>query len=457
MNTRVLLCVALTVLMNFQCSKKMHPTESSEIMNVAPLLPSSNLNLTLKVSRVELNAVINTIVTTSFAEGFTIDEGYKIQTRIFGPVDMQTLNNAILTSIPLQVEITPSGMFSQLKVKGQIEIQLSTSLDIFQDKLLNKTELVAHNWISKPVLNVMGLNIPIELIANRIIKKYKSIICENIDQAIQSNIDLNKIKRSTLSFFEKPLYSTDDGIIHVFASPLEYALGPMSMSANELIIPVMLYFESVISELRPDDLKNDPSFSIRPFFNPKSSFNIQSRIPIPYLEQLVRENVENQTFGSGISKVTVGKISMRGEAKTLQVQMALSGAFNGKMELYFDPVYDKNSKKIDLLNLKLKTIQGPKMEKIIFSLIKGIAENKLKNTIEDQINANLTDYVSNILHMLSGTEILEGVFLDGQLIEYEIKDIRFYNYRMYFTISSSVNMQAQVKKINTGKLILNKF
>ncbi|MGB3083937.1 MAG: hypothetical protein WBB21_04435, partial [Saprospiraceae bacterium] len=114
-------------------------------------------------------------------------------------------------------------------------------------------------------------------------------------------------------------------------------------------------------------------------------------------------------------------------------------------------------KKIDLLNLKLKTIQGPKMEKIIFSLIKGIAENKLKNTIEDQINANLTDYVSNILHMLSGTEILEGVFLDGQLIEYEIKDIRFYNYRMYFTISSSVNMQAQVKKINTGKLILNKF
>lgn len=35
---------------------------------------------------------------------------------------------------------------------------------------------------------------------------------------------------------------------------------------------------------------------------------------------------------------------MRGEAKTLQVQMALSGAFNGKMELYFDPVYDKNSK-----------------------------------------------------------------------------------------------------------------
>ncbi|MGB3085139.1 MAG: DUF4403 family protein, partial [Saprospiraceae bacterium] len=327
MNTRVLLCVALTVLMNFQCSKKMHPTESSEIMNVAPLLPSSNLNLTLKVSRVELNAVINTIVTTSFAEGFTIDEGYKIQTRIFGPVDMQTLNNAILTSIPLQVEITPSGMFSQLKVKGQIEIQLSTSLDIFQDKLLNKTELVAHNWISKPVLNVMGLNIPIELIANRIIKKYKSIICENIDQAIQSNIDLNKIKRSTLSFFEKPLYSTDDGIIHVFASPLEYALGPMSMSANELIIPVMLYFESVISELRPDDLKNDPSFSIRPFFNPKSSFNIQSRIPIPYLEQLVRENVENQTFGSGISKVTVGKISMRGEAKTLQVQMALSGAF----------------------------------------------------------------------------------------------------------------------------------
>jgi len=102
-------------------------------------------------------------------------------------------------------------------------------------------------------------------------------------------------------------------------------------------------------------------------------------------------------------------------------------------------------------------LKGPKMEKIIFSLVKGIAENKLINTIEDQINNNLVDYIENISKLLSGTEILEGVFLNGTLMNYEIKDIRFFNYRMYFTISSQLTMEAQVKTINGTKLNFNKF
>lgn len=88
--------------------------------------------------------------------------------------------------------------------------------------------------------------------------------------------------------------------------------------------------------------------------------------------------------------------------------------------------------------------------------MKSFAENKLKRIVEDQINSNLQAYLTNIHKMLSGTEIITGVFLTGQLLNYEIKEIRFFNYRMYFDITSKLIMNAEVKHIDTTKLFFNK-
>jgi hypothetical protein len=435
----------------------MHPTENPENLANPPLLPASNLNLTVHISRSELNNTLNYLVNTLFNEGFNVDEGYQIHTAVSGLVDMQTLNNQIITTLPLEVEIAPDGFFKNNKVKGIISVQLTTQLEIFQNQLLNKTDLTSYQWITKPKINILGLNIPIEPIANIIIKKYKSSICETIDTSIRKNFDLNAIKKTAQQFFVKPLYSTPDNIIHVYASPLEMALGPMAMTPSDLRIPVIFYFESVIAESKPQDLFNDLSFSIRPFFDTSSTFMVQSRLPLPYIEQILREQIENQKYGSGLTSITVHKMGMTGIQKKLSIQLEVTGAYNGNMELSFDPIYNKDKKKIQLENFKLKTPGGGNIKNIIFSLMKGFAENKLQKIIEEQINANLDDYLTNIQKVLSGTEVSTGIFLNGQLLEYEIKDIRFFNNRMYFNIASKLIMHADVRHIDNSKLIFNKL
>ncbi len=447
---------AFLVLLNIQCSKKIHPIDTTENMISAPPLPASNLNLTIHVSRTELNATLNYLVNNLFNEGFSIEDGVSIHTSISGYIDMQAVNNQINTTIPLLVDIIPGGIFKRAKVKGIISVQFATNIEIFQDQLLNKTELVDYNWVSKPVINILGLNLPIEPIANFIVKKYKTDICQSIDESIKQNFNLNTVKVAAQKFFTKPLYSTEDSIIHVFASPLELAIGPMSMTLQELQIPVIFYFESVIAESKPQDLFNDPTFSIRPYFDNMSSFYIQSRLPLPYIEQILREQIENQKFGSGMSSITVHRINMSGNDKKLSIMMDVSGGYNGKMELSFDPIYEKEDQKIKLENFKLKTFGGIKLKKILFSIIKGFAENKLRNTVEEQINLNLENYLLNINKMLAGTEIIPGVFMSGKLLDYEIKDIRFYNYRMYFNISSKLIMNAEVRHIDTSRIILKK-
>jgi hypothetical protein len=449
----IILIIAITF--NIHCTKKMNPVEPTENTLTAPLLPQSNLNINLRVPKAELNNTLNYLVNNAYSDGFTIEDGYKIHTSLSGDIDMQALSNQIITTLPLHVDITPGGYFRNAKVSGIISVQLTTTVEIFQNQLLNKTTLTSHHWIKKPIINILGLNIPIEPVANMIVKKYKTGICQSIDQSIQKNLNLESVKNAAVSYFKNPLYSTEDNIIHVFASPLELALGPMTMTDRDLNIPLIIYFESVIAETKPDDLYNDPSFSIRPFMEDKSTFYIQSRVPLPYIEQILREQIENQQFGSGISRITVHKVAMSGLNKSLSIHLDVSGAYNGKMEMSFDPVFDKDDQEIKLENFNLKT-SGVKAKNIIFKLVKGFAENKLRKTVEDQINTNLKDYLTHIEKMLVGNEITNGVFLSGKLLDYQIRDIRFYNYRMYFNIVSTLNMNAEVKQINTSKLIFKK-
>jgi hypothetical protein len=421
-----------------------------------PLLPTSNLNLIVKVSRNELNETINYLVQELFNEGFTMEDDYRIHTSISGPIDIQALKNTLITTLPLKLEIIPGGFFSGTRIHGNISLQLSTQLDIFQNQFLCKTELNSYKWITKPVIKILGLNIPIEPIANYVIKKYQTSLCESIDESIQSNFNIDSARNSINQFFSNPLYTSEDDKIHVFTNPIELALGPMRMSARELIIPVGFYFESIITDSIPKNKIANTFFSVRPFFDTISEFYIQSKISMSYMEQMIKVQTEHQEFGSGLSKVRVNKINLMGFYKTMVIPMELSGSYNGKMELSFDPVYDKNDKKIKLEKLQLKTISGPKLKKIIFSLINGIAEQKLKKEIEYQLNLTVQDYVTNLTTLLSGTEVKKGIYIHGEVYSYDIKDLLFYKEKMYFTIYSKLNMNAEVKEIDKSKLILEK-
>ncbi len=448
--------ILITVISLFQCSKKMLPENNESLVISEPILPLSNLNLNVKVSRDELNETLNYLVNNLFNDGFTMEDDYKIHTRISGPVDMQALKNTIITTIPLQLEIIPGGFFGGTKINGTISLQLNTQIEIFQNQFLSKTDLSSYKWVDKPVIKVLGLNIPIEPIANYVIKRYKTNLCETIDESIQSNFNIESARNSISHFFRNPLYISDDQQIQVFANPIELALGPMSMTARELIIPVLFYFESVITQSTDIPTKSNTQFSIRPFFDTTSEFYIQAKLPMGYLEQMLKIQTEQQEFGSGMSQVRVNKINLLGFYKTMVIPMELTGSYRGKMELSFDPVYDKEDKIIKLQHFKLKIVSGPKMKKIIFSLVKGIAEQKLKNEIERQINLTVKDYETNLNQLLSGTEVQKGIFINGQVFQYEIKDLLFYKEKMYFTIHSKLTMNADIKYIDKSKLILDK-
>ncbi len=449
-----ILTVITGILLLTQCNKKMSPTEiENKLSTEYTRIPISSLMIPISIGSIELNRVVNEIVKYSIGEGITLEGGYKCKAFMSNDLNLQAIGNELKLTLPIDLEISPTGNFSNIKAIGELELQISSKFDIFQNQFLSKSEITNYKWNKKPVLKVLGVPIPIEGIANQIVKKYKLELQKSIDDYIHSSVDLNKIKSKLYTYFIDPFYSTEDNIIHLYSSPSEIALGPFKIQNDSLIIPILFYLENVIAEQRPIELENNLAFSIRPYVEEGSSFSIQSRVPMNYLSLLIKEGIENQEYGSGISKIKINKIDLSGQGEQVIVNLKTSGAFNGILEMRFIPQYDPATKMISLSELTLKSIEGKRFEKTILALLKNIAESKIKKMLQTQLNDLLQENVRSITDMLNQHEIMPGMIINGQLLDYSINHFQIANERMFFNIKYALNAGLKIYSIDTKNIL----
>ncbi|MBL0235492.1 MAG: DUF4403 family protein [Saprospiraceae bacterium] len=449
-----ILTVITGILLLTQCNKKMSPTEiENKLSTEYTRIPISSLMIPISIGSIELNRVVNEIVKYSIGEGITLEGGYKCKAFMSNDLNLQAIGNELKLTLPIDLEISPTGNFSNIKAIGELELQISSKFDIFQNQFLSKSEITNYKWNKKPVLKVLGVPIPIEGIANQIVKKYKLELQKSIDDYIHSSVDLNKVKSKLYTYFIDPFYSTEDNIIHLYSSPSEIALGPFKIQNDSLIIPILFYLENVIAEQRPIELENNLAFSIRPYVEEGSSFSIQSRVPMNYLSLLIKEGIENQEYGSGISKIKINKIDLSGQGEQVIVNLKTSGAFNGILEMRFIPQYDPATKMISLSELTLKSIEGKRFEKTILALLKNIAESKIKKMLQTQLNDLLQENVRSITDMLNQHEIMPGMIINGQLLDFSINHFQIANERMFFNIKYALNAGLKIYSIDTKNIL----
>ncbi|MEO6190366.1 MAG: DUF4403 family protein, partial [Saprospiraceae bacterium] len=386
-------------------------------------------------------------------DGFSIEESYKLNAHIDAQILTKANEQTLNFLIPLAIEIYPKSNWNQVKANGRIEIELELTFDIFQNQFLTKSNVKSYHWLENPKLSVLGIRLPVEGIANKFLDKYKSELCMSIDQYFTSIIDLNKVKIALRKSFDSPFYTTEDGIIKVYSSPSEVALGPMTVEQDKIVFPAIIFLENVIANEKPTELYNDLSFSFRPRVEDFTKFAIQARIPMNYLELIVKENFENQSFGNGLTKLKITKISLSGEDHSVLVNLHSTGAYNGVIQVKFEPIFNQSKSEIQLEKFQMKAIEGKSMDKALFSLVKGIAENKVKKELENGLNNILKEYRLTLLPYLENKEIYPGVILSGGLQEWEIRDFNFVNQLMTFNVNTKLKAKLDIYKLDS-KLLL---
>ena len=167
----------------------------------------------------------------------------------------------------------------------------------------------------------------------------------------------------------------------------------------------------------------------------------------------MKESVENQEFGNGITKIKINKIDLSGAGEQVIVNLKTSGAYSGTLEMRFIPQYDPSTKLLTLSELTLKSVEGKRFEKTILALLKNIAESKIKKILEIQLNDLLQENVRSITDMLNQHEIIPGIIISGQLLDYSINHFQIANERMFFNIKYSLNAALKIYSIDTKNIL----
>ncbi|MFN8280579.1 MAG: DUF4403 family protein [Saprospiraceae bacterium] len=434
------------------CSKKLSSPVENPLTATMPGVPMSTIVLPMYIPMSELNRLVDSVIQQEMSEGFTLEDGYRLTAKIERGIQVSASERTLNFLIPVNLEIFPKSNWNNIRANGMIELNLDLIVDIFQNKFLCKSQLRAHRWITPPKLNVLGIKIPVEGMANRFIERYKYELTQSLDKYFNEAVDLEQLKKILRKSFATPFYSTEDGIINVYSSPSEFALGPMRVEGDQIVFPLEVYIENVISSQKPVELNNDMSFSIRPGIEEASRFAVQGRIPVNYMELMVKENFEHQQFGSGVSKIKVEKILMRGEGRTMEVTMQTSGAYKGMINIQFDPVFDEVRESFVLEHFRMKAIEGRSLDKTMFGLIRGFVENKVKSGIEEGINNIIREYRLSVEPYLQNKEIYPGVILQGALKTWTIRDLVFYQQNMVFNLLTDLQASLRILRIDASIL-----
>ena len=427
------------------CSPKVKPPTEAEIRTFKPTL--SVVQLPIKIKRSALNETTFSMLQSIFQDRVELEGGYYCQIKPEGIPDIIAEGHDIAIRLPLNLDIVNSSRLINLKANGILELDLKTNVDIQNNKFITKTQLFGYRWIKRPTINVLRINLPIDMIANLLIKQYRDILCEEIDQQLMSTVALHQLKGLLVRYFNEPFFTAEDGVMKVFVAPREIGIGVFETTPEHIILPASLSFENYIIDNKPSLALHNLSFSRKPVTSDCSDFSMLARVPLAYVEQSLKEELDQTSFGSGSTSIRVHDLTLGGQASVMEARFRTSGAFNGKFAMYFRPEFDPDQSKLTLKDFQLKLIEGKSLSKSLYTLIKQRVSKMAKTALEEQLNGFLNEYLATAHLFISGNEIYPGIALHGRIAKYSLDDFWIQQGRMFFTLNVNLEMEARINSI----------
>jgi len=276
-----------------------------------------------------------------------------------------------------------------IEVNG-VEVKLN--YDISKDlKLKCKTELVDHQWIEKPELELGALNIPVETLMNLVLGHYESVLVAKVDNAINENTNL-------LPFVYQGIQSLEEQINAVMpvSQVVDIKLGNMGNMTPRTTGEYIWFNGQLELGLSVQDkgrVRNDMLPTVSWISELANSESIYADIELSYedVKALLIEKLSGVEIGGKQMEITA--INIR-KNESLNINMDLASPIKGKVILDADLVYNKMEGSIYAENLDVAVKPANFIYKITAPIVNKFIEGKLEEIfpikLQELINTNLS-------------------------------------------------------------------
>jgi len=424
----LLLIVALAHLLACKSSQPLErPAERYEERAVTT---PSIVNIPIAINIAELERTLNQQLPAVLYEDNDMNDGDRMMLRALkqGTIRLRIDSQKVKYQVPLTLWIRYNAGITDLEASGEVELDMSTEFNINPDwTLTTKTELTNHRWMREPNLRMGMVTLPVGSVMNVVLRNSRHYLTDMIDRQVSESLQLETLIGSVWAQMFDPMLLAEEYNTWLTVNPMRLAMTPLQTQGDSVSTTIVVESmpEIKVGE-RPRRLTVAPP--LPPFQTVARSqddflINLTTEVSYQAAERLARAQLTGQTFESGKYAVTVEDIEIYGSGNNLVVNTRLSGSYNGSIYLAGEPVYNarKNTIEVEDLDFTLETKNF--LHRSGSWLLKGSIRRSIEENMRFLLDYNLDDIKRQIQQQLDHYRVTEGIVLNGQLRELNIRNV----------------------------------
>jgi hypothetical protein len=276
-----------------------------------------------------------------------------------GRVHIEYTDQQIKFSTPLQLWITtpfnasstpPDKPFCSLQVNFKSPLQVTSDW-----RLASKVSFTDYEWLVKPTIRVLGREIGLTNLAEKVLTEYRSSIESAIDTAIHSELRLDKMVEPVWQSIQKPLLIDKTYGLWLTPVPLRVLSGPISGNAERIATPLQIVLDTR-THLSP----TTPAYTERALpalekldrVNQLSDLHILSSLPYTDINRLLKKMIGEKPKKMALGLLTIKEASVYGSHHALIVKTEVNGLLDGTIYFRGRPVFDTLMNTLKVENLE---------------------------------------------------------------------------------------------------------
>ncbi|MDR6194641.1 DUF4403 family protein [Siphonobacter sp. SORGH_AS_0500] len=390
----------------------------------------STINLPVDISLLEVERQINANLTDLIYEDLSYEDQDDLMARVWkrgrilvtpgaSVANESSLNLKVPLKIWIKTRYSVLGLSTEKELNFEIDVRLSTRFMIAPNwDAHTTTKLEGYDWVTKPVLKLGPLSIPVAGLVEKALNSKKSTLEKGIDDAVAKNIEVKKYVIQAWNAALQPYQVSEKYRTWLKITPVSIQMSPLRTVGKTIqsTIGIQTYTETAFGE-KPviQNVTQVPDLKLATQATDEFKIGLVSELSHAEAERMVSDTVVGQKFTYGNYSVEVTSIKLYGDANALAIRAGLKGSIDGFIYFKGIPYYDPVSKSVTLrdMDYDLET------RSFLFKTANWLLQSRLRKTLQSAltfpVGEPIVEAQKQIQALLTKNQVAKGVTLTGKI------------------------------------------
>lgn len=387
----------------------------------------SNFLVPISVNKSNLEQTINERIDGNIFDNNITEDKLQIKVEKVDDIRLGLGENTILYRVPLRIFVKKEMLLTDVAADGDIALDFETKYNLDTNWEINtETRLVDYQWIKEPKANVLGFQIPVTSIAERVIKTSSKKLTDTIDKQVNESFDLKKFAQMGWNFAQNPILFFKEYDARFKFTPTGLALSPFIVENDHILSTLFIQGNTQVG------IGTDTNFventALLPLqlqdFNGVNGFklNLLSEVPYAEIEQVILKNFKGEEYGFGKNKLIIEDLKLAKKGAVMTIELRASGAYNGWLSLKAAPSYNQQKNQLVFKDITFSLDTKNFLLNSAKWILSGLFTNQLEGSLVYDLKEDVKTMENLLKAQIKDYKIQEGVNLKGSVKSLKLKN-----------------------------------